>query len=43
MRTRVCYLEIQRSRGKEGNARLSYEKHLRFVSVALGFPADVGK
>ena len=31
MRTCVCYLEIQRSLGKEGNA------HLHFVSVTFGF------
>ena len=35
MRTCVCYLEIQRSREKEGNAR--FEGHLRFVSVTFGF------
>ena len=37
MRTCVCYLEIQRSRGKEVNARFANEGHLRFVSVAFGF------
>ena len=37
MRTCVCSLEIQRSRGKEGNARFANEGHLRFVSVAFGF------
>ena len=37
MRTFVCYLEIQRSLGKEGNARFAIEGHLRFVSVTFGF------
>ena len=37
MRTCVCYLEIQRSLAKEGNARFANEGHLRFVSVAFGF------
>ena len=37
LRTRVCYLEIQRSRGKEGSARFASKGHLRFVSVALEF------
>ena len=37
MRTCVCYLEIQRSRGKEGNASFANEEHLRFVSIAFGF------
>ena len=37
MRTYVCYLEIQRSRGKEGNAGFASEGHLRFVSVTFGF------
>ena len=37
MRTCVCYLEIQRPRRKEGNARLTNEGHLRFVSVAFAF------
>ena len=37
MRTCVCYLEIQRALGKEGNARFADEGHLRFVSVAFGF------
>ena len=37
MRTCVCYLEIQRSLGKEGNARFANEGHLRFVSVTFGF------
>ena len=37
MRTCVCYLEIQRSRGKEGNARFANEGHLRFVFVAFEF------
>ena len=37
MRTCVCYLEIQRSRGKEGNARFANEGHLRFVSVTFEF------
>ena len=36
MRTCVSYFEIQRSRGKEGNARFANEGHLRFVSVAFG-------
>ena len=35
MRTRVCYLEIERSRGIEGNANFANEGHLRFVSVAF--------
>ena len=30
MRTCVCYLEIQRSLGKEGNARFANEGHLTF-------------
>ena len=37
MRTCVCYLEIQRSRGKEVNARFANEVHLGFASVASGF------
>ena len=37
MRTCVCYLEIQRSRGKEGNARFPNEGQLRFVSVTFRF------
>ena len=37
MRTCVCYLEIQRSHGKEGNESFAKEGHLRFVSVAFGF------
>ena len=37
MRTCVCYLEIQRSLGKEGNARFANEGHLRFVSVTFEF------
>ena len=37
MRTCVCYLEIKRSLGKEGNARFANEGHLRFVSIAFGF------
>jgi len=37
MRTCVCYLEIQRSFGKEGNTRFANEGQLRFVSVAFGF------
>ena len=37
MRTCVCYLEIQQSRGKEGSARFAIEGHLRFVSAAFGF------
>ena len=37
MRTCVCYLEIQRSFAKEGNARFANEGHLRFVSVTFGF------
>ena len=37
MRTCVCYLEMQRSLGKEGNARFANEGHLRFVSVTFGF------
>ena len=37
MRTCVCCLEIQRSRGKEGNARFANEGHLHFVSVTFGF------
>ena len=37
MRTRVCYLKIQLSHGKQGNARFANEGHLRFVSVAFGF------
>ena len=43
MRTCVCYLEIQRSRGKEGNARFANEGHLRFVSVAFGLWTLEGK
>ena len=39
MRTYVCYLEIQRSRGK-GNARYANEGHLGFVSVDLGFHCE---
>ena len=37
MRTCVRYLEIQRSRGKDDNARFENEGRLRFVSVAFGF------
>ena len=37
MHTCVCYLEIQRSLGKEGNARFANEGHLGFVSVTFGF------
>ena len=37
MRTCACYLEIQQSRGKEGNKSFAKEGHLRFVSVAFGF------
>ena len=37
MRTCVCYLEIQQSHGKQGNARFANDGHLRFVSVAFGF------
>ena len=37
MRTCVCYLEIQHSLGKEGNARFANEGHLHFVSVTFGF------
>ena len=37
MCTCVCYLEIQRSRGKEGSARYANEGQLGFVSVVLGF------
>ena len=37
MRTCVCYLEIQRSHGKEGNESFAKEGHSRFVSVAFGF------
>ena len=37
MRTCVCYLEIQQSRGKESNARFANKGHLRFVSLAFGF------
>ena len=37
MRTCVCYLEIQRSRGKEGNARFTNGGHLSFVSVTFVF------
>ena len=37
MRTCVCYLEIQRSNGKQGSARFANDGHLRFVSVAFGF------
>ena len=37
MRTCVCYLEMQRSRGKEGNVRFANEGHLRFVSVTFEF------
>ena len=36
MRTCVCYLEIQNSLGKEGNARVANEGHLHFVSVTFG-------
>ena len=32
MRTCVCYLEIQRSLRKEGNARFANEGHLQFDS-----------
>ena len=41
MRTCVCYLEIQQSRGKEGNESFEQEGHLRFVSVAFGFHCEV--
>ena len=37
MRTYVCYLEIQQSHGRQGNARFANEGHLCFVSVAFGF------
>ena len=37
MRTCVCYLEIEQSHGKQGNARFANEGHLRFVSAAFGF------
>ena len=37
MRTCVCYLEIQRSLGKEGNACFANGGYLRFVAVACGF------
>ena len=37
MSTCVCYLEIQQTHGKQGNARFANEGHLRFVSVAFGF------
>ena len=37
MRTCVCYLEIQQSLRKEGNARFANQGHLRFVSVTFGF------
>ena len=37
MRTCVCYLEIQHSLGKEGNARFANEGHLHFVSITFGF------
>ena len=37
MRTCVCYLEIQQSLGKEGNACFVNEGHFRFVSVTFGF------
>ena len=43
MRTCVCYLEIQRSRGKEGNARFAKEGNLCFVSATFGFTVDVVK
>ena len=37
MRTCVCYLEIQQSRGKEGNESFAKEEDLRFPSAAFGF------
>ena len=37
MHTCVCYLEIQQSRGKEGNESFAKEGHLCFVSVTFGF------
>ena len=37
MRTCVCYLEIQQSHEKEGNARFANEGHLCFVSVTFEF------
>ena len=37
MRTCVCYLEIQQSHGKQGNASFGTDGHLCFVSVAFGF------
>ena len=37
MRTCVCYLEIEQSHEKRGNARFANEGHKRFVSVAFGF------
>ena len=37
MRKCVCYLEIQRSHGKEGNESFAKEGHLRFVSIAFGY------
>ena len=37
MSTCVCYLEIQQSRGKEGNTCFANEGHLHFVSVVFGF------
>ena len=37
MRTCVCYLEIEQSHGKQANARIANEGHLRFVSAAFGF------
>ena len=37
MRTCVCYLEIQRPRGKEGGVRFANDGHLRFAPVAFGF------
>ena len=37
MCTCVCYLEIEQSHGKQGNARFANEGRLRFVSAAFGF------
>ena len=43
MRTWVCYMEIQRSRGKEGNACSTNEGYLRFAPVDFGFHCGRGK
>ena len=37
MHTCVCFLDIQQSRWKEGNARFVNEGHLCFFSIAFGF------